>query len=34
VRVDDPQRALALFKANRDAGLLLFIGFILGAWRP
>ncbi|HTK36628.1 MAG TPA: 4-hydroxybenzoate octaprenyltransferase [Caulobacteraceae bacterium] len=34
VRVDDPVRALFLFKANRDAGLLLFAAFILGAWRP
>jgi 4-hydroxybenzoate polyprenyltransferase len=34
VRVDDPALALALFKANRDAALLLFAGFILGAWRP
>jgi 4-hydroxybenzoate polyprenyltransferase len=33
VRVDDPALALSLFKANRDAGLLLFAGFILGAWR-
>jgi 4-hydroxybenzoate polyprenyltransferase len=34
VRVDDPALALALFKANRDAGLLLFAAFIAGAWRP
>jgi 4-hydroxybenzoate polyprenyltransferase len=34
VKVDDPGRALALFKANRDAGLLLFAAFVLGAWRP
>ena len=34
VRVDDPAGALALFKANRDAGLILFAGFALGAWRP
>ncbi|HTI67821.1 MAG TPA: 4-hydroxybenzoate octaprenyltransferase [Caulobacteraceae bacterium] len=34
VKVDDPARALALFKSNRDAGLLLFAAFVLGAWRP
>jgi 4-hydroxybenzoate polyprenyltransferase len=34
VRVDDPARALALFKANRDAGLVLFAAFFAGAWRP
>jgi 4-hydroxybenzoate polyprenyltransferase len=33
IRLDDPARALALFKSNRDAGLLLFIGLALGsAW--
>jgi 4-hydroxybenzoate polyprenyltransferase len=31
VAVDDPLGALKLFKANRDAGLLLFAGFLLGA---
>ena len=34
VRVDDPAGALFLFRANRDAGLLLFAAFIAGAWRP
>ena len=34
VRIDDPGLALRLFKANRDAGLILFAGFILGGWRP
>ena len=34
VKVDDPARALILFKANRDAGLILLCGFILGSWRP
>jgi 4-hydroxybenzoate polyprenyltransferase len=34
VRVDDPAGALVLFRSNRDAGLILFLGFILGAWRP
>jgi 4-hydroxybenzoate polyprenyltransferase len=30
VTVDDPAGALKLFKSNRDAGLLLFVGFLLG----
>ncbi|OYX35458.1 MAG: 4-hydroxybenzoate polyprenyltransferase [Caulobacterales bacterium 32-69-10] len=30
VRIDDPAGALKLFKSNRDAGLLLFVGFLLG----
>ena len=34
VRTDDPAGALALFKSNRDAGLILMAGFILGAWAP
>jgi 4-hydroxybenzoate polyprenyltransferase len=34
VRVDDPAGALRLFWANRDAGLILFAAFVLGAWRP
>jgi 4-hydroxybenzoate polyprenyltransferase len=34
VRVDDPTGALRLFWANRDAGLILFAAFVLGAWRP
>lgn len=33
IRLDDPARALALFKSNRDAGLILFAAFALGAWR-
>jgi 4-hydroxybenzoate polyprenyltransferase len=32
IRLDDPARALALFKSNRDAGLILFAAFALGAW--
>jgi 4-hydroxybenzoate polyprenyltransferase len=32
LRLDDPARALALFKSNRDAGLILFAAFALGAW--
>jgi 4-hydroxybenzoate polyprenyltransferase len=31
LRVDDPTGALRLFRSNRDAGLLLFAAFILGA---
>ena len=34
VRLDQPARALALFKSNRVAGLVLFAAFALGAWRP
>jgi 4-hydroxybenzoate polyprenyltransferase len=33
IRLDDPARALAIFKSNRDAGLILFAAFALGAWR-
>ena len=33
LRLDDPALALRLFKSNRDAGLLLAIGFALGAVR-
>lgn len=32
IRLDDPARALALFKSNRDAGLILFAAIALGAW--
>jgi 4-hydroxybenzoate polyprenyltransferase len=34
VKVEDGPLALRLFKANRDAGLLLFLAFAAGAWRP
>ena len=34
LRPDDPARALALFKSNRDAGLILFAAFALGAFQP
>jgi 4-hydroxybenzoate polyprenyltransferase len=33
LKVDDPARALALFKSNRDAGLILFAGLVAGMWR-
>jgi 4-hydroxybenzoate polyprenyltransferase len=33
LKVDDPARALALFKSNRDAGLVLFAGLVAGMWR-
>jgi 4-hydroxybenzoate polyprenyltransferase len=33
VRIDDGSEALRLFKSNRTAGLLLFIGLIAGIWR-
>jgi 4-hydroxybenzoate polyprenyltransferase len=29
LEIDDPDRCLALFKSNRDAGLILFAGFVL-----
>lgn len=32
VTLDDPARALSLFKSNRDAGLMLFLAFVAGAW--
>ena len=32
LRVDDPMGALALFKSNRDAGLILFAGLVAGLW--
>jgi 4-hydroxybenzoate polyprenyltransferase len=34
VRLDDPVGALRLFKSNNIAGLLLFAGLALGAWKP
>jgi len=34
VRIDDGVGALRLFKSNRAAGLILFIGLIAGLWRP
>lgn len=34
LRIDDPAKALALFKANTAAGLILFIAFVAGLWRP
>jgi 4-hydroxybenzoate polyprenyltransferase len=34
LRLDDPQLALALFKANTWAGLLLFGALVAGLWRP
>jgi 4-hydroxybenzoate polyprenyltransferase len=33
VRIDDGAGALRLFKSNRAAGLILFIGLIAGVWR-
>jgi 4-hydroxybenzoate polyprenyltransferase len=30
--LDDPAGALALFKSNRDAGLILFLGMMAGSW--
>ena len=32
LRLDDPAAALVLFKANRDAGLLLFLALMGGSW--
>ena len=32
-RMDSPSLALRLFKSNRDAGLILFIGLAAGLWR-
>jgi 4-hydroxybenzoate polyprenyltransferase len=34
VRIDNPSLALRLFKSNRVAGLILFIGLAAGMWRP
>ena len=33
LKVDDPAEALALFKSNRNAGLILFVGLVAGLWR-
>ena len=33
VRIDDGVQALRLFKSNRAAGLILFVGLIAGVWR-
>ena len=33
LRLDDPMRALALFKSNTLAGLILFAALVAGAWR-
>jgi 4-hydroxybenzoate polyprenyltransferase len=33
LKMDDPKGALALFRSNRDAGLILFVGLIAGLWR-
>jgi 4-hydroxybenzoate polyprenyltransferase len=34
VRMDRPSVALSLFRSNRTAGLILFIGLAAGMWRP
>ena len=34
IRLDDPARALALFRSNRDAGLILLAAIAVGAWTP
>jgi 4-hydroxybenzoate polyprenyltransferase len=34
VRMDNSPLALRLFKSNRTAGLILFVGFVAGLWRP
>ena len=34
LKLDDPARALALFKSNALAGLVLFLALAAGAWRP
>ena len=33
LKVDDSAGALALFKSNRNAGLILFVGLVAGLWR-
>jgi 4-hydroxybenzoate polyprenyltransferase len=33
LKIDDPTGALALFRSNRDAGLILFVGLVAGLWR-
>jgi 4-hydroxybenzoate polyprenyltransferase len=32
VRIDDPAGALALFKSNRNAGLILLAALVAGHW--
>jgi 4-hydroxybenzoate polyprenyltransferase len=32
LRLDDPHRALKLFRSNRDAGLILFAALVAGRW--
>ena len=34
LRMDDPRGALALFKSNTAAGVLLFVALVAGMWRP
>ncbi len=34
LRVEDPVLALALFKSNTAAGLILFVALVAGVWRP
>lgn len=34
LKLDDPARALFLFKSNREAGLILLVAIVLGAWTP
>ena len=34
VRMDSPALALRLFRSNRTAGLILFVGLVAGMWRP
>ncbi|MBO9706843.1 MAG: 4-hydroxybenzoate octaprenyltransferase [Caulobacter sp.] len=34
VRLDDPVKALSLFKSNTQAGLLLFAALVAGLWKP
>ncbi|QUD87326.1 4-hydroxybenzoate octaprenyltransferase [Phenylobacterium montanum] len=34
LKLDDPAGALALFKSNRDAGLILFAALVAGQWKP
>ncbi|HEX5776845.1 MAG TPA: UbiA family prenyltransferase, partial [Caulobacteraceae bacterium] len=34
LRMDDPAGALALFKSNTWAGLVLFVALVAGLWKP
>jgi 4-hydroxybenzoate polyprenyltransferase len=34
VRLDDPVKALSLFKSNTQAGLLMFAALVAGLWKP